>query len=204
VKQPLTIYAPVPICPLRCELSGQTLLCTTTAEVSQPDYPVRMSDLVWVSAKATELLALHGLAGSWHFDWDRATTRLGQCDHRRKRITVSKHLTQKATDDDVEQVLLHEIAHALAGVSEGHGAKWRSLSQAIGYRGGRTHHLAPAHELAKWRGQCPAGHEVIRFRRPATTTSCAKCNPIFDRNHIIVWSQRPTYSETATSFQKHT
>jgi len=163
-----------------------------------------MSDSSWVSRKAQELLDTHGLLAEWRFEWDRATTRFGQCDHRTKRITLSKYLTERASDEDVEQVLLHEIAHALSGSREGHGASWRSIARTIGYTGGRTHQLAPAHERAKWLGRCPSGHEIIRFRKPGRPTSCAKCNPRFERSHLIVWSVRDNYSATSTSFAKET
>ena len=162
-----------------------------------------MTDLARGAALAHSLLAAHGLAGQWRFDWDRATTRFGQCDHRTQRITVSKHLAASAEDTDFEQVLLHEIAHALAGAKEGHGDRWKSIARSIGYTGGRTHHQEPATDRAKWRGVCPSGHEVIRFRKPGKPTSCSRCNPRFDRRHLIQWHLRETYS-TTTSFQKQT
>ena len=162
-----------------------------------------MSELKWVENRAESLLATHGLLSEWRFEWDRATTRFGQCDHRTKRITLSRHLSDKASDDDVEQIILHEIAHALAGSREGHGTKWRSIAARIGYTGGRTHHQAPATDRAKWLGRCPSGHEIIRFRKPGKPTSCAQCDPRFDKTHLIVWSVRATYS-TETSFQKQT
>ncbi len=71
--------------------------------------------------EAVRLFALHELSHTWSFRFDRATTRLGQCDHRSRTISVSRHLTHKATPDEVTQVLLHEIAHALAGPRAAHG-----------------------------------------------------------------------------------
>ena len=73
-----------------------------------------MSDLERVRHWATALIALH-LDPSWSFDFDRATRRAGLCDFSRKRITVSRHLAQRFDDDDIHQVLLHEVAHALEG-----------------------------------------------------------------------------------------
>jgi predicted SprT family Zn-dependent metalloprotease len=162
-----------------------------------------MADLRDHEALANSLLVTHGLAAQWRFAWDRATTRFGQCDHRTQRITVSKHLAAAASDHDFEQVVLHEIAHALAGSKEGHGTRWLSIARRIGYTGGRTHHQEPATDRAKWQGLCPNGHEVIRFRKPGKPTSCSRCNPRFDRRHLIEWRVRDTYS-TITSFQKQT
>lgn len=146
-----------------------------------------MADAAWVEGEAGRLFALHRLNHAWSFRFDRATTRLGQCDHRHKRISVSRYLTQKATQDEVTQVLLHEIAHALAGPRAAHGPKWRAISRDIGYLGGRTHTMEPAHERAKWLGECPRGHEIVRFRRPGKPVSCAKCDRRFNSSYLISW-----------------
>ena len=156
----------------------------------------------WVKQRAEILLLQHNLS-DWSFDFDHAKTRFGQCDHKRKHITLSRYLSAASSEDEVEQVILHEIAHALAGSKEGHGARWLTIARSIGYRGGRTHSAAVPVEHAKWRGICPAGHEVIRFRKPAKKMSCAKCSRRFSDQYLIVWRER-SYSETDTSFQKAT
>ena len=137
--------------------------------------------------EAGRLFSAHQIAGAWSFCFDRATTRLGQCDHRTQSISVSRYLTEKATADEVTQVLLHEIAHALAGPRAAHGPKWRAIAREIGYEGGRTHTVEPAHDRAKWVGECPSGHEIVRFRRPAKPVSCAKCDRSFNTSYLISW-----------------
>lgn len=153
-----------------------------------------MADLARVTIWAEALIRmhldpLHG-AGSWSFGFDRAKRRAGLCDYTAKRITVSRYLAQKFDDDEIHQILLHEVAHALAGAKAGHGPSWKRIAREIGYVGGRTHDGEIAHELAPWLGLCPAGHEHARFRRPTREASCAKCSRSFDRAHIIAWRRR--------------
>lgn len=153
-----------------------------------------MAERTWVEGRAYELMAEHGLDKAWSFGWDNAKTRFGQCDHRRARITLSRHLSNAATDDEVEQVLLHEIAHALVGARSGHGAIWLARARSIGYRGGRTHSSDAAIEHAKWVGRCPRGHEVIRFRKPQRNMSCASCERRYNPENLITWSERASSS----------
>jgi hypothetical protein len=58
----------------------------------------------------------------------------------------------------------------------------------LGYRGGRTHTSSISEEHVKWRGVCPAGHEVKRFRKPSRPMSCAQCERRFNPRHLIAWS----------------
>lgn len=129
-------------------------------------------------------------AGRWSFGFDRAKRRAGLCNFTDRRITVSRYLAAKFSDDEIHQVLLHEVAHALAGQTAGHGARWQKVAAEIGYAGGRTHDGEVARELAPWLGHCPAGHEHVRFRRPARPLSCGKCSRGFSDAHRIAWRRR--------------
>ena len=145
---------------------------------------------VWAQALIHHHLdPVHG-AGAWTFSFDHAKRRAGQCDYTARRITVSRYLAEKFVDDEIHQVLLHEVAHALAGPTAAHGPEWQRIAEELGYIGGRTHDGEIAHERAPWIGRCPAGHEHFRFRRPTRESSCAKCARGFSREHIIVWERR--------------
>lgn len=153
-----------------------------------------MAELARVRIWAEALIRMHldpafG-AGTWSFGFDHAKRRAGLCNYTDRRITVSRHLAQKFEDDEIHQILLHEVAHALAGPDAGHGPRWRRVAAEIGYIGGRTHDGEIAHELAPWLGACPAGHEHVRFRKPTRESSCAKCTRGFSREHLIVWRRR--------------
>lgn len=148
-----------------------------------------MADLDRVRHWAHALIRLH-LDPEWSFGFDHARTRAGSCRYREKKITVSRHLAARFDDDEIHQVLLHEVAHALAGHAAGHGAAWRAVADELGYVGGRTHDGPTATELARWVGECPAGHVHHRYRRPARALACAKCSRRFERRNLIRWRSR--------------
>ncbi len=139
---------------------------------------------------ADALIALH-LDASWTFGFDNAKTRAGLCNYTAKRITVSRYLASRYDDDEIHQVLLHEVAHAVAGARAGHGPKWRAVGADLGYVGSRLHDGAIADELAPWVGTCPAGHEHFRYRRPTRPLSCGRCSRGFSQANLIDWRQRP-------------
>lgn len=145
-----------------------------------------MADLERVRRWADALIALH-LEPEWSFAFDHAKTRAGSCRYVERRITVSRHLAARFDDDEIHQVLLHEVAHAVAGPDAGHGERWRRVAADLGYVGGRTHDGPTATEFATWVGRCPAGHVHHRFRRPTRQLACARCSRRFDRRNLIVW-----------------
>lgn len=149
-----------------------------------------MADLDRVTTWADALIRLHLDPAVWSFGFDHARTRAGLCNFTDKHISVSRHLAAKYDDDEVHQILLHEVAHALAGPRAGHGATWKKIAYELGYDGKRTHDGSAANELAPWLGTCPGGHQHYRFRKPAKVLSCGECGRGFNRAHIITWDKR--------------
>lgn len=148
-----------------------------------------MADLERVRRWADALIALHLDAG-WSFAFDSAKTRAGLCNYTERRISVSRYLAAKYEDDDIHQVLLHEVAHAMAGSRAGHGPRWRATAAELGYEGKRLHDGPIADELAPWVGACPAGHVHYRYRRPARPLACGRCSRRFDAANAISWTRR--------------
>lgn len=149
-----------------------------------------MADLVRVRKWADALIALHLDPAEWSFGFDNAKTRAGLCSYTKKRITVSRHLAARYEDDEIHQILLHEVAHALAGVKAGHGPRWKAVAADLGYTGKRLHDGEIATELAPWLGECPAGHVHYRYRKPAGAMSCGRCAKRFDARNVIRWTSR--------------
>ena len=125
----------------------------------------------------------HGLH-DWTFAWSRSKRALGSTVHNRDdspgKIVLSSYATPYRTQDEVQQTILHEIAHAMCGHKAGHGPRWRATARRIGYRGGATT-TAPTLPPPPIRAWCPEGeHHLGRplHRRPAghdrRTWTCSK------------------------------
>jgi predicted SprT family Zn-dependent metalloprotease len=142
-----------------------------------------------VTTWANALIDLH-LDPGWSFGFDNAKTRAGLCNYTDKRISVSKYLAARYEDDEIHQVLLHEVAHAIAGTRAGHGPKWKAVAKDLGYEGKRLHDGEIANEFAPWVGTCPAGHLHYRYRKPARTLSCGTCSRSFSPANAIRWEER--------------
>lgn len=138
---------------------------------------------------ADALIALH-LDQRWSFDFDNAKKRAGLCNYTAKRITVSRYLAARYDDDEIHQILLHEVAHALAGARAGHGPAWQRVARELGYEGSRLHNGEIADELAPWVGKCPVGHMLYRYRQPKRRTSCGVCSRSFNPAFEINWQHR--------------
>lgn len=124
----------------------------------------------------------------WTFRWDHARRRAGACHHDKHQISLSVPLTTLGSLADAEQTMLHEIAHALCGKKEGHSRTWLATARSIGYTGHVRHTGPAADHLARWRGTCPAGHVILRYRKPRNMiASCVQCHPRFSREHLITW-----------------
>ncbi|MFI2103491.1 SprT-like domain-containing protein [Isoptericola sp. NPDC019693] len=142
-----------------------------------------------VARLARGLMAEHGLSG-WTFRFDQARRRAGLCRYDRREISLSGPLTALYEEADVREVVLHEIAHALAGARHGHDAVWRATARSIGSTGRRVVRDGSPQVDGDWVGVCPAGHRVTRFRRPQRPQACARCSPVFDRRHLLSWTYR--------------
>lgn len=108
---------------------------------------------------ALALLAEHQLIHlGWTFSFDGARNRAGLCAFRRKRISLSGKLAQKASDAQVRETILHEIAHALVGPGVGHSEKWKTKARSIGCSGTRLHDIEVDY---KYFGYCPSCIKVL-------------------------------------------
>ena len=142
-----------------------------------------------VRAIAEGLIARH-LDTGWSFDFDWAKRRAGLCNYTERRISLSRHFVASHNLEQATQVILHEIAHALAGSAAGHGAQWKAVAKSLGYRFEKIDGNLIAQNTASWVGLCPAGHPHYRFREPTRKASCAKCSPGFSRANLIEWRKR--------------
>lgn len=125
-----------------------------------------------VTRQAERLISLHGLK-RWSFQFDDALKRAGSCSFATKVITLSRLYCLKASNADVRDTILHEIAHALAGPDHHHDKVWREKARAIGCTAERCHNVefAPSRyikfcEVCGW-------YRKANFRR--RNTVCKRC-----------------------------
>ena len=90
-----------------------------------------VAELARVRTWADALIALH-LDATWTFRFDNAKTRAGLCNYTDRRISVSRYLAARYEDDEIHQVLLHEVAHAVAGARAAHGPRWKAVAARAG------------------------------------------------------------------------
>lgn len=91
-----------------------------------------------LAARARAWMAVHQLT-HWSFQFDHATKRAGCCNYRERVISLAHAYARSATDAEIDDTILHEIAHALVGKEHGHNQVWRAQAIAIGCSGQRCH-----------------------------------------------------------------
>lgn len=137
---------------------------------------------------ANQLLCQWGLS-NWQIRFDRARTRAGSCRHEEQVITLSAPLLTLFSYSQVKEVILHEIAHALAGKNHQHDVVWKNLARRVGANPHASLQGTPRLP-GRWMGVCPQGHVFERHRAPRQKYSCAKCSRNFDPQFLISWTDR--------------
>ena len=87
--------------------------------------------LARIAALARALMDEHGL-DAWTFAFLEAERRLGDCNYQDRVIRVGRTHALDAEDAEINDTILHEIAHALAGPEARHGPKWKAIATRIG------------------------------------------------------------------------
>lgn len=132
----------------------------------------KRSRLTAIETEAETLLEKHGLE-SWRFGFDQAARRGGRCTFDRQEISLSEQFAITASDEEVTDTILHEIAHALVGPRHGHDATWKATAQRIGCSARVTHDVD--FSSARWILTCPTcGWRVPRMRR-RRGLACTEC-----------------------------
>lgn len=129
----------------------------------------------------------HGLT-NWTFRWNRRATAAGLCNYAKRTIELSALMTPKREEKDVEDTILHEVAHALAGAGNGHNRTWQLKAIELGARP-RTcvSDIAACAVPARYVVICP-DHGIVgqRHRRPNP-------NRVFRHNRcgqVVTWGTR--------------
>lgn len=84
------------------------------------------------AARLADTLIKKHLKSPWTFKFNKRRTSLGICIFDKKVIQISTPFVECNTLEKVREVILHEIAHALAGYNAGHGPKWAKECRKLG------------------------------------------------------------------------
>ncbi len=125
------------------------------------------------AALSEKLMAEHGLEG-WSFQYDDASARAGVCIFDTKVIGLSLLYCLSSADPELEETILHEIAHALAGPRHQHDRVWKEIARSIGCSGERLCG-APAFAPPRYIVSCPACGWALRRNVRRRGQVCAKC-----------------------------
>lgn len=131
----------------------------------------------------------------WEFKWDRAINRVGQCRTTRKEIGLSKPWAETNEFVVMDDILRHEIAHALVGWQEGHGRVWQDMAVFLGARpeaklgvGDVIGSAVVRRPRAKWWGHCSEGCENFEaFAQARLDKYAGQCRACGTK---ITWADR--------------
>lgn len=139
----------------------------------------------------------HGLFDEcWHFEFENCKRSLGRCHYMEEKITLSKWYVELNEEADVEDTILHEIAHALSWIrygamGRGHGRLWKDICVEIGARPERLHKgiLEYPNNHYKYIDSCLCGinYKMHRLRK-RSKYRCPKCEqPLFNSKRKKEW-----------------
>lgn len=127
-----------------------------------------MASVQWASSKAVELInefKFRGLIDNqWTFGWNRRKSSFGLCSYTKKEISLSYYYAQVGSYEQINDTILHELAHAIAGPSAGHGELWKKACKVTGanpVRCGKVVDEMPC----KFKGTCPVCGHVYKAQR---------------------------------------
>ena len=124
-----------------------------------------------------KLMDKHNLK-NWNFKFNRAHKILGQANHNLREICLSTSFVKNNNWDIVQDVILHEIAHALLPSRTGHNSVWKRKCIEIGAIPERTMNLKGyIPSKGKYQFKCPGCGTVINLFRKTNMDkrACKSC-----------------------------
>lgn len=128
------------------------------------------------ASKIRALMNDHGLT-DWRLGWLRTKRTLGVCRYGTMEIGINHEYVTLVEWDEIEQVALHEIAHALAGPLAKHGIEWHRVALSIGVKdpASRTEGVALPGRYRAVCDTCGTVHYRYKRAKRMNQTSCGKC-----------------------------
>ncbi len=129
--------------------------------------------------RANKLLDQHNLTSQgWTFEFNNTKQIMGQCCYSKKKIYFSLNFLSNSWEE-IEDTLLHEVAHALAP-GEGHNYIWKTIARSIGANPTRCYDSATVKSAAKYNyvmecPQCLQKWYRYRMRQRNFRSECPQC-----------------------------
>ena len=150
------------------------LLTLVSSHEKHPDAGQKRNEqeLQRIAELARSLMQKYRLK-QWNFEFDNANRRAGCCNFNKKVISLSYEYARFASDEHIEEALLHEIAHAIVGKKHNHDAVWKAKAQELGCSGERCHDLqfTPPRYIVRCENHC----WVSTAERRQRNRVCATC-----------------------------
>jgi predicted SprT family Zn-dependent metalloprotease len=149
--------------------------------------------LAYVAIVARRLMDDFGLV-DWEFKYNHRKCDLGLCfwptQHKKGRIELSTYLVKLNNIEQVHDIVLHEIAHALVGFCHRHDDVWKAKAKEIGATPSRlcnTARCAPP----DYRAICPKcsrlyfRYRQVRNMHRGAYQYCINCGKIDGRLDFV-------------------
>jgi predicted SprT family Zn-dependent metalloprotease len=128
------------------------------------------------ASMARELMNQHGLWW-WTFQFNRGKRMAGLCKYSYQTIELSQYFVNLNSEAFVRDIILHEIAHALAGSTAGHGPVWKMKCRAIGANPKRL--CSPERRVpGNYTATCNCGVQHQMYRKPKHKYACKTCRAV--------------------------
>ena len=120
---------------------------------------------------------------NWKLELDYAKVRAGACHFNERKISFSRNFIKHADQLDVNDTILHEIAHALVGPKHGHDKVWKNMAKKLGCSAKRCHTIEFSDY--KWIRFCSKNCWEQKIHRRKANLVCRKCGaPVSYRKNI--------------------
>lgn len=104
----------------------------------------------------------------------KTKSSVGRCffwGGRATKIELSEPWVEVLDEQEVKDTILHEIAHAVAGLDAGHGLRWKTVAMSLGARPSTCAKIDKEvvdkfnQKNAKYHATCPCGKASMYFNR---------------------------------------
>jgi predicted SprT family Zn-dependent metalloprotease len=103
----------------------------------------------------------------WEFEFSNRKGALGDCSYSRMTIRMSREFVKHASESEIRNTMLHEIAHAMVGPGHNHDSVWRRKHISLGGNGSRTGNMTVSSYL--YTGVCACGANYFKAHRLGST-----------------------------------